>query len=60
MGLFFVYRKTKKMTELTLKPVSMTSLTEKRHNHVMDDIRKMLSELELNAPDFSGTQTLFH
>lgn len=49
------------MTELTLNAVTMTSveiseLTEKRHDHVMDDIRKMLSELELNAPDFSGTQ----
>ncbi|MCT8775967.1 phage regulatory protein/antirepressor Ant [Glaesserella parasuis] len=27
----------------------------KRHDHVMADIRKMLDELNLNAPDFSGT-----
>ena len=33
----------------------IAELTGKRHDHVMTDIRKMLSELGLDAPEFSGT-----
>ena len=41
-------------------PLTMTSreiaeLTGKRHDNVMTDIRKMLDELGLDAPEFSGT-----
>lgn len=44
----------------TAKPMAMCSLdiaevTGKRHDHLMTDIRKMLNELGLDAPDFSGT-----
>ena len=30
-------------------------LANKRHDNVMADIRKMLDELDIYAPDFSGT-----
>lgn len=48
------------MNELTqsIKTMSSREIAElcgKRHDHVMTDIRKMLSDLNLNAPDFSGT-----
>mgnify|MGYP000712219339 CR=1 FL=1 len=33
----------------------IAELTGKRHDHVMTDIRKMLNELGLDAPGFSGT-----
>lgn len=41
-------------------PVTMSSreiaeLCEKRHDHVMTDISKMLADIGLHAPDFSGT-----
>ena len=32
----------------------IAELTGKRHDHVLADIRKMLSELGLSSPDFSG------
>ncbi|MCT8534478.1 phage regulatory protein/antirepressor Ant [Glaesserella parasuis] len=32
----------------------IAELCEKRHDHVMADIRKMLDELNLSSPDFSG------
>ena len=35
----------------------IASLCDKRHDNVMADIRKMLNELGLYAPDFSGTYT---
>lgn len=40
---------------LTMSSREIAELTEKRHDHVMSDIRKMLTELNVNAPDFSGT-----
>jgi phage regulator Rha-like protein len=49
------------MSELSLIPETLTmtsreiaELTGKRHDNVMADIRQMLSDLELHAPDFSG------
>jgi len=47
------------MNELTPRIVTMSSreiaaLTGKRHDNVMADIRKMLEELGLSTPDFSG------
>ena len=43
--------------------VSMSSreiaeLTGKRHDHVMTDIQKMLADLDLHAPEFSGAQKI--
>lgn len=40
----------------TMSSMEIAELTGKRHDNVMSDIRKMLNELGLNAPDFSGTQ----
>ncbi|WP_324681574.1 Rha family transcriptional regulator [Bibersteinia trehalosi] len=40
---------------VAISSVEIAQLCEKRHDHVMVDIRKMLAELNLNAPDFSGT-----
>lgn len=45
----------KENATLTMSSVEIAQLCEKRHDHVMVDIRKMLDELDLNAPDFSGT-----
>lgn len=44
-----------KASTLTMSSVEIAQLCEKRHDHVMNDIRKMLDELNLHAPDFSGT-----
>lgn len=41
--------------QLTMSSREIAELCNKRHDHVMTDIRKMLSELGLHAPDFSGT-----
>ena len=38
----------------TMSSREIAELTGKRHDNVMADIRKMLSDLNLNAPDFSG------
>ncbi len=40
--------------EITMSSREIAELTDKRHDNVMADIRKMLGELGLNAPDFSG------
>ncbi|MDD2167406.1 phage regulatory protein/antirepressor Ant [Glaesserella parasuis] len=40
---------------LTMSSREIADICGKRHDHVMADIRKMLDELNLNAPDFSGT-----
>lgn len=45
----------KENATLTMSSREIAELCEKRHDHVMADIRKMLDELNLNAPDFSGT-----
>lgn len=42
-------------TEVKISSVEIAELCGKRHDHVMVDIRKMLAELNLYAPDFSGT-----
>lgn len=47
------------MSKLAVVVTSMSSLeiaelTGKRHDHVMNDIRKMLEELEVLTPVFSG------
>ncbi len=38
----------------TMTSREIAELTGKRHDHVMTDIRKMLSELGVSSPDFSG------
>ena len=40
---------------LHMSSLEIAELTGKRHDNVMTDIQHMLSELHLNAPDFSGT-----
>lgn len=40
---------------LTMSSLDLSELTGKRHDHVMKDIRKMLKELNINAPEVSGT-----
>lgn len=42
-------------TPLTMSTLEIAELTNKRHDHVMTDVKKMLQELELHAPDFTGT-----
>lgn len=39
----------------TMSSREIAELTGKRHDHVMVDISKMMIDLNLNAPDFSGT-----
>lgn len=38
----------------TMTSLEIAELTNKRHDNVLTDIRKMLSELELHSPEFSG------
>ena len=40
---------------LTISSREIAELCDKRHDNVMADIRKMLDELDIYAPDFSGT-----
>lgn len=44
-----------KNASLTMSSREIAELCEKRHDHVMADIRKMLEELDMHAPEFSGT-----
>lgn len=46
----------REITPATMTSLEIAKLTGKRHDHVMADIEKMLSDLELLAPDFSGTR----
>ena len=41
--------------ELMMSSREIAELCNKRHDNVMADIRKMLDELDIYAPDFSGT-----
>ena len=45
----------KQNTSVKMSSIEIAQLCEKRHDNVMTDIRKMLDELNLYAPDFSGT-----
>jgi len=38
----------------TMSSKEIAELTGKRHDHVMADIRKMLNELDIQSPEFSG------
>ena len=40
---------------LTMSSLEIAELTGKRHDNVMVDIVKMLKDLEIHAPDFTGT-----
>lgn len=40
---------------LTMSSLEIAELTGKEHKNVIRDIRKMLVDLDLHAPDFSGT-----
>ena len=51
--------KLMKMTgTMTMSSLEIAELTGKRHDNVLTDVRKLLEELSLHAPDFSGTQNL--
>ena len=41
-------------TNLTISSREIAKLTGKRHDNVMSDIKKMLTELDLRSPEFSG------
>ena len=41
----------------TMSSREIATLCDKRHDNVMADIRKMFAELDMNAPEFSGTFT---
>ena len=41
---------------LTMSSLEIAELTGKRHDNVMADIRNLLIDLNLDAPDFSGAQ----
>ncbi|MEX5683005.1 Rha family transcriptional regulator [Pseudomonas silesiensis] len=40
---------------VTMSNLEIAELTGKRHDNVMADVEKMLIELGINAPEFSGT-----
>ena len=42
----------------TMSSREIAELCGERHDNVMADIRKMLDELDIYAPDFSGTYLL--
>lgn len=48
---------TEKNASLTMSSVEIAQLCEKRHDHVMRDVRLMLGELEIQSPHFWGDYT---
>ena len=44
-------------TNKSMSSLEIAELTGKRHDNVVTDIETMLEELDVYAPDFSGTQT---
>ena len=42
-------------SNITMSSLEISELTDKRHDHVMNDIRKMLEDLNVDAPMFLGT-----
>lgn len=44
------------MNKETMSSIEIATLTGKRHDNVMTDIRNMLIELDISSPDFSGEQ----
>ena len=48
---------TEKNASLTMSSVEIAQLCEKRHDHVMRDVRLMLEELEIQSPHFWGDYT---
>ena len=48
---------TEKNASLTMSSVEIAQLCEKRHDHVMRDVRLMLEELKIQSPHFWGDYT---
>lgn len=51
---------TNSTNALTMTSLEIAELTGKRHDNVMTDIRAMLVELEIDAPEISGTSNIIY
>ncbi|WP_458736958.1 phage antirepressor KilAC domain-containing protein [Pseudomonas chlororaphis] len=49
------FAESENVSRLTMSSREIAELTGKRHDHVMRDIRNMLSELQITDPKFGGT-----